>query len=169
MPGGGWQFRGGHLVLLHRLASIFYNRKNTISPPGFANEMHSCLRWCSSSYFHSEKYLSSQAELEPTTFWSLVRRLWVRSSKNISKNIIINNIYVWASIHLLTLITKCTLLASWSCDQLLSTPPWCFSLKLKPKVFPHRNCGLTVMFLKKIGFSSLPRGSSIQLHKTDQT
>ena len=33
-----------------------------------------CLWWCSSSYFYLEKYLSSQAGLEPTTIWSLVRR-----------------------------------------------------------------------------------------------
>ena len=32
-----------------------------------------CLWWCSLSYSCSDKYLSSQAGLEPTTFWSPVR------------------------------------------------------------------------------------------------
>ena len=56
--------------------------------------------WCTSSYFYSEKYLSYQAGLESTIFWSPVRRrrFWVRVplgnsdiflSKNSSKNIII--------------------------------------------------------------------------------
>ena len=47
-----------------------------------------CFWWCSSNYFYSEKYLSSQAGLKPTTFWHALYKTFtlftlVLSSENV--------------------------------------------------------------------------------------
>ena len=70
------------------------------------NDMTICfLWWCSSSYFYSKKYLSSQGGTRTHNLLIACENSDTFLSKNSSKNIIIkNNIYVRASIHL-TLIT----------------------------------------------------------------
>ena len=57
---------------IHVLFCLLYKKNKTSHIIPQKSTHVRLLWWCSSSYFYSEKYLSSQAGLEPTTFRSPV-------------------------------------------------------------------------------------------------